>query len=229
MPAHDEYLPALEKLFRRQPVVLLDVLRRALGTTSRTTVFRVLRPVGYRTSFSHAGKYYTLEGIPAFDADGLWFWRDVGFSAHGTLRATIASLVGKAPAGSTHEELQGVLRLRVHDTLRDLVAAQELVRERVDQVYVYVSPEPAVAAAQLARRRPASVASAPPTPQPLALARVVDVLLAVIHHPDLDVRGLAVRLHAEGLTVSEAQVQDVFARYDLGKKTAPSRSRRSQR
>ena len=77
MAAHRDYR-SLEHLFRRKPVASLDELRRTLHTTSRTTVFRALRTLGYRTSFSHAGSYYTLRDTPEFDAMGLWFWRDVG-------------------------------------------------------------------------------------------------------------------------------------------------------
>ena len=67
MPAHLKYLSRLDSLFRRKRAALLDDLRAALGTASRTTIFRILRAVGYFTSYSHAGRYYTLRRIPEFD------------------------------------------------------------------------------------------------------------------------------------------------------------------
>jgi hypothetical protein len=234
----DEAGEALGRLFRRKPVAELEALRRALRTTSRTTVFRALRRVGYLTSYSHAGRYYTLRTVPRFDDRGLWFHGEARFSAHGTLRATIVVLIKRAPAGHTHEELEVILGLRVHDTLRSLVEAKEVGRERIDGVYVYVDPDPGKAAAQLERRRgpvravPAGVAPPPPSPLPppsLDLARVVDVLLAVIHAPKDDARMIAARLRAAGLAVEDAQVASVFSQHDLGKKTARSRSRRSPR
>lgn len=229
----DEAGEALERLFRRKPVVELEALRSALGTTSRTTVFRALRRVGYLTSYSHAGRYYTLRTAPRFDGRGLWFCGEVRFSAHGTLRATIVVLVKEAPAGRTHEDLEVILGLRVHDTLRSLVEAKEVGRERIEAVYVYVDSDPGRAAAQLERRRrPARsepVGVGPLPPPPLDLARVVDVLLAVIHAPKDDARTIAARLRASGLAVEDEQVEAVFSQYDLGKKTARSRSRRSPR
>src|SRR5207249_10033445 len=39
----------------------------ALGTSATMTVFRKLKALGYRTSYSHRGKYYTLSGILRFD------------------------------------------------------------------------------------------------------------------------------------------------------------------
>src|SRR5947208_6468017 len=128
MAAQSHYLPALHKLFRTRPVALLSDLRKALQTPSRTTVFRVLSSVGYLASYSHAGRYYTLKRIPQFDPRGLWHYRQIGFSSQRTLRATLVHLVETSPAGQTHEELQDVLLLRVHNTLRLLVRARELQR-----------------------------------------------------------------------------------------------------
>lgn len=229
MPASDNPPATLQRLFRRKPVATLDDLRKVLDTRSRTTVFRVVRGIGYRTSFSHAGRYYTLAGIPTFDARGLWFYRGIGFSAHGTLRATIVVLVNRSSAGYTHEELQTELTLRVHDTLRNLVQDELLGRVLVDEVYVYLSTQREVAAAQLARRRAAST----PVPQPsMALdpARTIDVLVAVIHHPRDDPNAIVAHLGTMGRPVSIGQVEHLFHCYDLpGKKTARYPSRRSPR
>ena len=68
------YVSALEDLYRSQPVAVLDDLREALDTHgtcvshSRTTIFRILSTAGYLTSYSHAGRYYTLKRIPKFDS-----------------------------------------------------------------------------------------------------------------------------------------------------------------
>ena len=226
---HADHLAALDRLFARKPVASLEDLRTALGTESRTTVFRVVSAVGYRTSFSHAGRYYTLERIPKFDAGGLWFYRGIGFSSHGTLRATVVVLVDRSEAGCTHEELQAELKLRLHDTLRNLVEDRLVGRERVEDVYVYVSARPKVARAQIERRRRA-VAKIPAAVPALDPARAIDVLVAVIHHPGDDPKAIVTRLAAAGRLVGLEQVEQLFRRYDLpGKKTARSRSRRSPR
>lgn len=225
-PAHADVLRAR---FQRRPIADLPDLERLLCVSGRT-VFRALQALGYHTSFSHAGRYYTLEGVPAFDAHGLWFYEDVGFSKAGTLRATIKRLVQDAPAGYTHEELAPLLRLRVHDTLLDLIEAGLIARESLDDRYVYVDRAKRRARVQLAERaarRPAPPSA--PSPPTVDAARVIDVLLAVIRAPDAGVERLARGLRERGLTVSDAQVAEVFARYDLGKKTARSPSTRSRR
>lgn len=230
-----DYTRALEKLFHRKSVVTLADVQRALNVTSRTTVLKMLRDADYVSSYSHAGRHYTLRRIPTFDARGLWFHGEIRFSAHGTLRATIVVLVNRAPAGHTHDELEVILALRVHDTLRSLVEAKQIGRERVDAVYVYVDAESKHAQAQIQRRREtagAAVAqtSAPPDPSPsLDLARVVDVLLAVIRTPKDDACKIAARLRASGLSIDQEQVETVFRQHGLEKKTARFRSRPSRR
>lgn len=220
-------LSQLNQLFRRKPAALLDDLRAALGTTSRTTIFRILKAVGYVTSYSHAGRYYTLRRIPKFDHWGLWAWRSIGFSSHGTLRATSVVLVERSPAGQTHEELQHRLGLRVHDTLRSLVEDGAITRERVEAVYLYLSADPTKAAAQRAARRqlqgPAPAAALPPDP-----LLAIDVLVQVIHHPREDAAAIAGRLRAAGRAVTPDQVAEVFHAYGVKKTAVRSRWRRSR-
>lgn len=232
MPLAEDTPPSLVRLFRRQVVADLDALRRALGTTSRTTVFRALSAVGYLTSYSHAGRYYTLEDVPRFDEDGLWAHGGVLFSRDRTLRQTVVRMVGAAPAGHTHPELQARLRLRVHDTLLDLVEARQVSRVVQGRLFLYVSADRERASTQVARRVKRGQEAAPPAQErDLDPAEVIEVLAEVIHGTvvRLEAREVAVRLVARGVTVTAAQVDQVFQRHGVGKKTAPSPSRRSRR
>jgi hypothetical protein len=224
MAAQSRYLPALYKLFRIRPAALLSDLRKALQTPSRTTVFRVLRSVGYLTSYSHAGRYYTLKRIPQFDPRGLWHYRQIGFSSQRTLRATLVHLVETSPAGETHEELQDVLHLRVHNTLRLLVRARELQRRLFRDVYVYLSAKPKQATRQWAERQKLAP---PPAPEELNPARIIDVLVDLLHHPHDDARAVSQRLRAGGHPVTPEQIETIWAHYHL-KKTPRSRSRRGK-
>jgi hypothetical protein len=227
-------LQAVEALLSRKLAVELDELRRTLDTTSRTTVFRVLTltKAGYLTSYSHAGKYYTLRRIPKFDANGLWFHGEVRFSVHGTLRATIVVLVRKSAAGYTHDELALILGLRVHDTLLSLVKARLLAREQSEAVYVYFDVDPERQRAQREQRQrqrvTAPVLAARPPP-PLDLSRVVEVLVALLQAPSDEPPSIGARLRAGGTDVSDEQVEAVIKHYALQKKTARSRSPRSRR
>jgi hypothetical protein len=224
MRQREDVRRALTRLFGKQPVADLDALRRALGTTSRTTVFRALSAVGYWTSYSHAGRYYTLADIPRFDAEGLWAHQDVLFSRDRTLRATITRMVGAAEAGLMHAELQERLRLRVHDTLHDLVEERAIGREELGGLYLYVSGEREKAASQVsARMRRESEVPAPRPPEPSV---VIEVLLAVIEHPGETAGAIARRMAKHGRGIQRHEIDAVFEHYGLGEKKR--RSHRSQ-
>lgn len=208
----------LARLFSRNQTADLPALKLALGVSSRTTVFHALAAVGYCSSYSHAGRYYTLANIPRFDGDGLWAHGAALFSRDKTLRATLLRLIVHAQAGKTHAELQAQLRLKVHNTLLDLVTDKQIGRTELESLYLYVSADAARAKAQLdARRRlrPAQPVLLTSMSEPEA---IIEILLAVIHHPKEDLDGIvsALRLSKQGIT--REQVQTVWARYDLGKK-----------
>jgi hypothetical protein len=185
------------------------------------------KKMAYVVSYSHAGRYYTLRRIPAFDVRGLWSCGEARFSAHGTLRATVVFLVKGSPVGHTHEELQRIVGLRVHDTLRSLVESAELGRERVGSLFVYLDVDAVHAAAQLAARRQRPEAVAPPEERRLEPSRIIEVLVTVIHHPTYPLDHLVAALQSRGVAVTQSEVEHVLATYGV-KKTARSPSRRSR-
>ena len=96
---------AVRALLKKEKIATLPELKQALGTSATMTVFRKLKVVGYRTSYSHRGKYYTLADIPRFDQQGLWSYRNVWFSRDGNLLETTQRFVEEAVAGLTASEL----------------------------------------------------------------------------------------------------------------------------
>jgi hypothetical protein len=222
---------ALEQLFAGRPVADLLQLGRALGTRSRMSVFRRLSSLGYVSSYSHTGRYYTLSSVPDFDTDGLWRYQGIGFSRDGTLKATVQKLVEASDAGRTQRELQVRLGVRVHNPLLELVESRHLGREEVDSEYVYVATQRARAATQLKRRR--DLVSVPTRPASVPEPSLeVEVLLEVLHGarlPELNAKTLTARLEARGIRASVVDVTAVLDRHGLNlKKTPPSRSRRSK-
>ena len=96
----------LLKMFRKKYIANLDELFRVLDTQSRMSVFRRLKPLGYLSSFTDAGCYYTLHDIPKFDPLGLWFYQGVGFSRAGTLKSTVIDIVNLSETGKTPTEFR---------------------------------------------------------------------------------------------------------------------------
>lgn len=214
----------LLKLLRRRRVVALDDLFGALATRSRMTVFRRLREVGYRTSFTHRGQYYALAELPEFDQWGLWFHGDIGFSRSGTLKETTAVQVQQAPDGRTHGELSHLLRVRVHNSLLDLVHEGRIGRERYRGQHLYVSADADRAAEQLRQRLEGERALARIPREPTA-EETIEILAQALRGAAEIPAPLAVvhALAARGIAVESRHVRSVYEAHELtpGKKTAP--------
>jgi len=86
-------------LFKSNKIATLDELKRALRTRSTMTVFRKLRSIGYLSSYSHRGKYYTIPEIARFGQTGLWAWHSIWFSEFGNLVETSKEFVDSSMAG----------------------------------------------------------------------------------------------------------------------------------
>lgn len=221
---------ALSKLFERRQIVDLETLFGTLKTTSRMSVFRRLSPLGYLTSYSHNGRYYTLPDIPDFDDDGLWRFQGVCFSREGSLKATLESLVHVSEAGRMHPELAVRLEVRVHNALLDLVRRRRISREQLGSLYLYVSAEPDKAAAQIARRSLIEGAESAARVVRLGPALVIEVLVEVVRGARVvpDPGAICERLATRSVSVTLQQVEDVYQFYRL-KKTVGSPSPPSRR
>lgn len=215
-------------MFQKRRVADLPLLFAALRTESRSSVFRRLSALGYLSSYSHTGRYYTLEDIPEFDADGLWQYQGVFFSQHGRLKATAAYMVDTAEAGCTHPELEARLHVRVHNTLLDLVKSKQIGRELLESLFLYVSADAVRRALQVERRHQLQSASAEPT-RDASRPLVVEVLLEIIHEARLvsDPADVVARLLARGVEVTRRQVDAIFQQHRL--KTTSVRPSRSSR
>lgn len=130
---------SLRELFLKQRIATLEELKETLGTDTDLTVLRKLKELDYRTSYSHRGKYYTLEEIARFDELGLWSFDTVHFSRHGTLLRTIEFLVETSEAGHFGDELECILKVETKDALLKLYEQNRLHREKVGTKWLYCS------------------------------------------------------------------------------------------
>jgi len=213
----------VENLLRKRRVVTISDLCEVIGTSSRMTVFRRLRQIGYVTSYTHTGRYYTLYDIARFDSDGIWFYDDIGFSQNGSLKNTVIYLVDNGDAGKFHFDLERQLRVRVHNVLLDLVQSEQIRRIKFEGQYLYLSSDKEQSTKQIAQRDRLSM-QARRIPAFISEPMVIEILAEVIRqskrHPRAD--QVASALAIRGLPISEKDVMTVFDQYDIEKKIADS-------
>ena len=109
------------RLFKGQRVATMSEMKAALGTSVDMTVFRKLRSIGYCSSYSHGGKFYTLLRNTSFDERGLWSCGDVRFSEFGSLVATAEQFVLRSEFGVVASELDRDLGVECKGALLGVV------------------------------------------------------------------------------------------------------------
>jgi hypothetical protein len=211
-----ESIKSLQKIFLKQQIVNMRVLSKILQTKSRMSIFRRLKEIGYFSSFTHAGKYYTLTNTPQFDENGLWFYQEIGFSRFGTLKATIIELVCGSSAGLTHLELSQLLRIKVYNSLLDLVKKGMVGRERMEKSFLYVAPEHGKATEQINRQRTATAESVRDVTV-VSDTTVIEVLIETIHAGRIEISPSLVtkRLTNRGILIANKQVEQIFKQYGI--------------
>jgi hypothetical protein len=160
----------LRVFLREEKIATLDELKSALGTTGTMTVFRKLKTLGYLSSYSHRGKYYTLHEIPDFDERGLWDWHAVWFSRYGNLVETAREFVEEAESGLTAGELESILHVECKRALLKLYRERQVARAKIGGVQVYLSNHKGKQRSQKLRRKDSAAAADVMAPHVTALS-----------------------------------------------------------
>jgi hypothetical protein len=145
----------LRQHLRRHNIADLPELKRVLGTQTPLTVFRKLKQLDYRASYTQRGRYYTLPEIARFDDRGLWSHEAVWFSRYGTLVATVEAFVNRSPNGYYAPELADELHAEVQEPLRHLVQQQRLSRMDIEGQFLYTAIDSPQRRNQILARRSA--------------------------------------------------------------------------
>lgn len=123
-------------LIASKKIVTLKEFKESFNS-SRMTIIRRLNELPYLSSYSHKGKYYTLDSIPEFSEEGLWSYNSVHFSKFDTLIKTCYYLVNSSESGYSVKELQDKLHVNVKLSLIELCKRSDLYREKSKGEYVY--------------------------------------------------------------------------------------------
>jgi hypothetical protein len=220
MPLPPQQAAVIDR-FKHRPVATLQQLRSALDI-SHMTVFRALKQHGYFSSFNHNARYYTLAERPRFDANGLWFYRSIGFSQQRTLPDTLIALVNDSPAGCTPADLALLLRTPVTNLLALLVRQQRLARRCLVRPVVYLAQERRRQEEQwlLRQKDSASCSTHSALPVPLSPTAVLPLLVELIRSPEDSIDQLARTLRRLGVPIDPPDVQVILALHHLEKKEA---------
>lgn len=206
------------KTFRARKVLTIEELAGLLQS-SLSTARRRLKAWNTFTSYNKNGRYYALPSVPVFDANGLWRYRDIGFSRYGNLTETLTALVCCSQAGLSAAELGRRLGMEPRSFLWLFRNHPALTREKHQGRFVYFAAESALYQRQKEGRVIIDAGARRPSD-----SEVIVILVETIKHPELSIEQLCRNLKRQGIAVTEQAVVNLFAYHGLElKKTARSR------
>lgn len=208
----------IKQLLRKHRVLSMQTLQLEMGNKSQRSIFRYLAHEDYFSSFTDAGKYYTLKSTPHFNESGLWFFDAIGFSKYGTLKQTLICLINNSEMGKTHGELKEQLHIRVHNTLLTLVQLAEISRTEIGGTYIYINADIEKADRQLEKRQlflsPSKRFAILP-PDMIQIEILVEIVRA--SKIKIDSTKIASRLVARGIKTTCFEVEKTISFFSLKK------------
>ena len=108
---------------------------------SEVTLRRDLHQINCITSYTHQGRFVTLNDIPVYNDFGIWFYQGIGFTKYRNSLDLIIQLINSSKEGFTREQLQEILKIQIFQQIQTLLNRHELHRVKVGKKYVYISEE----------------------------------------------------------------------------------------
>ena len=212
------YPNLIRKQLQLKKVMSLKEIRHEIPDRPRSSLFRDLKKLELLTSYSHAGQHHALKSMVKFNPNGLWFYEQISFSKHGTLKNTLVQIISNSPVGMTHKELKTLLRIQVQNPLTHLIKTHVLQRRFLaDQVFVYLAHNDSMAQAQWEKRLEVNEKSVSMTLPTETI--IIDILLEIIRRNEriIDVSKLNANLKQRGITIQHSQLTYVLTYYDIKK------------
>ncbi|MBT4637530.1 MAG: hypothetical protein HN745_10110 [Deltaproteobacteria bacterium] len=205
--------PALEEIFKESKVLTLDQVSKMRRCSIRT-IQRQFADLPVIRSYNKNSRYYTLTGIPRFDTNGVWEYREILFSKFGDLQKTVRHLITNSEYGLSGNEIGDIVKLQPRSFMHHFRELDGVFREKYGGVYIYFSDDPAIYAHQSRERNQISDI------QKISDAVAVKLLVAYIKRPQASAAELSETLARENRChISPTEVVNFLSFYDLLKKT----------
>ena len=199
--------------FKQRKILTMPELKTMLHC-SIATVNRRLKEWNTLSSYNKNGRYYTLASIPKFNKKGLWKYKGVFFSKHGTLKNTVIHLVQISKRGLSNQELQSILGANTTSYLAQRKHLKGVKAEKHKRQVVYFCSEEEVHRRQKQNRFP---------PEPTALklppdAITIIVLVELVKQPGSTPEQLSEMLRQEGYKIDVDMIDNLLEHHGLKKK-----------
>ncbi len=219
MKRKQERVEELKTVLRSEKVATINSLREIMKSSSRS-VQRYLREAAALRSYNGNGRYFTLPEIPKFNEYGIWVYKEVSFSKHGSLKDTFAKVVETSEAGLNAIELGRILHIPSYTFLSHFKGDTRIRREKHKGLYIYFSDNVRIRADQI-RTRANIIRSRAELALPSDSDAIV-ILVELVKHPKDDIEHLTARVRRRGIKIPIERVRNLLIYHGIEKKTQDS-------
>ncbi|MGA1825646.1 MAG: hypothetical protein ACMUIP_13385 [bacterium] len=180
------------------------------------TLRRDIKSISGITSYTHRGKFITLLNIPIFDENGIWFYKEIGFTKFKNSLDLIINIINRSKEGITQEELEKLLKIKISKQIQILLRQNRLNRVKLGSRYCYLSEE-------LAKDRERRIQSLNITieehyDKKIKISDLIAVLKVVLLEHTINMDDLESLIKKHSLDVSVRKLEQLLMKYNLSEK-----------
>jgi len=200
----------------------LDDLQKQTSS-SRITVLRHLKEIGYITSYNKNAKYYTLLEIANFDETGIFNHKGILFFKNGGIRELVIKEIESSEKGFTAEELNTKIGTRVSVQLHQFVRTNLITRRKYSSFYVYYSIDESTKKKQVNNReKELQKISTNEDSEFTDETKTIRTLLEIIQNPNAKPNEIGRIMRENGIKITDHYIENIFLKYDIKKTASPS-------
>ncbi len=208
----------LRELFKKNIVMDIDDLQKQTSS-SRITVLRHLKEIGYITSYNKNAKYYTLLEIANFDETGIFNHKGILFFNNGGIRDLVIKEIESSEKGFTAEELNTKIGTRVSVQLHQFVRKNLIIRRKYSSFYVYYSIDESTQKKQVNNReKELQKISTNEDSELTDETKTIRTLLEIIQNPNSEPNEIGRIMRENGIKITDHYIENIFEKYDIKKK-----------
>ncbi len=213
-----ERLELLNKFIQTKKAVTIDELSPHVPHCIKT-IRRDIKELNGITSYTHRGKYITLQNIPAFDRNGIWFYRDIGFTKYRNSLDLIVNLINNSEKSYTKAELEDIMKIQISKQIQILLKQNRLQRVKLGAKYCYLSEE--LARNKKRKMQILDIDVEEYYDKKIRIPDLISVLKAVLAEYKIDMAELRKLIKKYSLDVPVKKVEQILLTYDLSSKKKP--------
>jgi len=197
----------IEELFHAQKALPISAVADYLDR-SEITARRVLKKVGYYSSYTHNSQYYTIESVVRFNSYGIWCYNHICFSQFGTLKETMIRLIDESKAGLTVSQLSEILGMKCYAAVHLFHKQGAFNYIKQGRGFIYLSKQESIYQNQLSYYT---------LPEPLTIQAAIELLVYYVDHSEAGYKQLVRVLRKKHFQATTESVASFFKEHGVKK------------